>query len=464
MFLTHYVVFAVASVMLFPLAPPRWAAAVICLGGWLLLPIGHLAYAPSEETFFTFWITGVGLPGWTRVSKFWVAPVTALLAALVWDRGTLARFRPGFLDVAMLAWCLWPLAQAAVVGRADPPGWISSLYLFGSWGASWLLGRTYFGDGEGRSALIGAMAMSALLLAPIAIIEGLGRPQAYAWLYHLHPFRADGVERYVGFRPVAFFEHGNQYGVWIAAAAVAAVAWAQGPSGIVIRLARVALAVGAVAVAVAGQSVGALCLMLAALALLAIRGVPFLAFLVPPVLLSVVIAAGWYVSGGALEAMIARPELGQAVAELVGAYDRQSLIWRMHHDEDARQVIAHHFWVGSATADPVAWEGKQRPWGFILLAAGQAGVIGVALAIVALTAPALRILLNPARYRGGGGQAIVLGLAAIVLVGVGDMLFNSFILYPAIAAAGAIARRRTVASPVAEDENRAAEYRIGAPA
>src|SRR3546814_7823202 len=37
-----------------------------------------------------------------------------------------------------------------------------------------------------------------------------------------HPFAYDGTDRYVGYRPQALFEHGNQYGIWCAGAALAA--------------------------------------------------------------------------------------------------------------------------------------------------------------------------------------------------------------------------------------------------
>ena len=67
------------------------------------------------------------------------------------------------------------------------------------------------------------MAASALACLPFSVIEGALGPQVYDRVYGPHPLATDGAERYLGFRPLAFFEDGNQFGIWISLAALAAL-------------------------------------------------------------------------------------------------------------------------------------------------------------------------------------------------------------------------------------------------
>ena len=79
-----------------------------------------------------------------------------------------------------------------------------------------------FGVKGGKKFITGLVACL-ILIIPIAVVETYLRPLLYSWVYDLHPYRFDGQERYFGFRPLAFFENGNQYGIWVAATALAAV-------------------------------------------------------------------------------------------------------------------------------------------------------------------------------------------------------------------------------------------------
>jgi hypothetical protein len=106
-----------------------------------------------------------------------------------------------------------------------------------------------------------------VVLVPIALLEGAYGPMLYEWFYGLHPFRFDGVRRYVGFRPLGFFEDGNQYGIWVAATALAAVwLWRNMPNARS-RGRLAAIAMVSVAIALMSQSLGAILLLCAGLAL-----------------------------------------------------------------------------------------------------------------------------------------------------------------------------------------------------
>ena len=119
----------------------------------------------------------------------------------------------------------------------------------------WLLGRLYFGGREGGRLLITAMVAGLMVIVPIALIESVMAPKVYGWVYQVHPFVMDGQPRYVGFRPLAFFENGNQYGIWVAATALAAL-WLWRAPETRHRSSMAVVAVVALATALMSQSVG----------------------------------------------------------------------------------------------------------------------------------------------------------------------------------------------------------------
>lgn len=106
------------------------------------------------------------------------------------------------------------------------------------------------------------------IIVPVAIREGTVGPTVYGWFYEPRPFRFEGIYRYIGYRPLGLFENGNQYGIWVAATALAAVAlWqnkfasrTQGLLGLVAAM--------AVIIALMSQSAGAILLLLLGLAFL----------------------------------------------------------------------------------------------------------------------------------------------------------------------------------------------------
>ena len=433
-FTTHYAVFAALAIAAFPMMRPAISVAVICLVGWLLLPIGTLAYAPSDWTFFTFWITGVGLPGYTLVSKFWVAPVAALAASIIWDRAAWRTFRPIQFDGIIVALCMWPLVQGLIVPRVDPPAWIASLYLAGSWGACWLLARLYFHDRAGQCVLLASLALSALVLLPIAIVETTRPAWLYGWWYHLHPFRVDGVTRAWGYRPIGFFEHGTQYALWASASALAAIGWWRHKVRSPGRGILVALSVG---LALLSQSGGAIALLCLALPLVLLPKISWLRIPIFAALVLLALGSTIFVTGigpdWRAETPIAR-QARDAAAKVIPAERLGTLRWRMGRDLAARRIIATRPWVGAGT--PNGWGTTQRPWSFTLSAVGQYGLTGLILLFATLLLPALWALSRRQSYQRGD---VSFAVAAIVLVGAADMLFNSFILYPAILAAGALA-------------------------
>lgn len=452
-----FAVFGLAMLPLFRVVAPATAVAITCLAGWLILPVGNYP-AGSADAGFPYWITGTAVPSEMLLTKMWWPPAVALAGVLWVDRKTLTRWRPGCIDLPMLAWCLWPLVQWPFLPNAEPRPWLSSLYLAAAWGTPWLLGRVYFARDRGRKRLIATIVAGLAVIGPIAVVEFVLGPSVYGWLYDLHPFRLDGAQRYIGFRPIGFFEHGNQYGIWVAATSLAAISlWRASPdSGVRDRL--LAVAIIAIVLALVSQSVGAIILLAGGLCLWWVIGRRRLRWLLPIAVLAAISAGAIYLSGVVpLRSMAENTAVGRHLVDIIRSSGRVSFTWRIARDQEALVAIKSHRVLGTGQWD---WWRKlgNRPWGLDLLIAGQFGFAGLVLAFGSLLIPVLRAM----AYHTGtpsGGPYLAAPLTIIALMAIADALFNSFFFYPAILAAGGLAGfdgRRRVEPSAVEVESSAA--------
>src|SRR6202051_3199826 len=162
-----FAVFAIAALLSFRCMLPARAVAVTCFAGWLLLPVGNFPRGTADADI-PYWITGAAVPSDMLLTKMWWPPVVALVGAAWADRGTLLRRRPGWADVPMALWCLWPLRPWVVVTNPVPRPWVASLYLAAAWGAPWLLGRLYFCGEDGGRRLITALVKGLAAISSVA--------------------------------------------------------------------------------------------------------------------------------------------------------------------------------------------------------------------------------------------------------------------------------------------------------
>jgi hypothetical protein len=426
-----YAAFAVAALAVFVLRPAREAAAWSYFGGWLILPVG--AYPPFTQSIAVTptGIMGLVLPANMLVSKAAAVAVATCLASLIVDFRRWPTLRLRAFDVALLTWCGWPLLRAALLGDLAP-GPAQTAYLLAAWGGSWLLGKLYFTREDGAAALLKATAWSGIALLPVALLELVRGPTVYVLLYGPHPFSMDGIDRYVGYRPLAMFEDGNQYGIWMAIAAFAAIVLARRERSW--RPVAIVLAVASVL----SQSVGAILLL--AMGAVALSG-------------RVRIAARWWGAvaiaagaGGALylsgllplERIARHTSIGGHILALVRSTGRGSVLWRVSQDQKVMPLLHEHLLIGWGRWDwwlPIGF----RPWGVPMLVVGQFGLIGLALLIVVMLAAPVRVLAQ-------SGVATVVGaLALVVMLAAVDAALNGFIFWPAIVAVGALASYRPAA-------------------
>jgi hypothetical protein len=413
-------------------APRRYAFWVVAIGGWILLPAANYNTVLDPERF-PYWIVGSGLPSDLLWTKAWIAPAIALAASILFEFSRWRRLRPRWYDIPLVLFCLWPAGQGLLIDQPDPAPWVGTLYLVGAWGLPWLAGRLFLRDHEDVRAFAEVFAVSTATLLPFAIFEGLTPHRLYALFYADHPFALDGIHRYVGYRPQMFFEHGNQYGLWVAAASVAAAwRWRQAkgePSGKPWALIAILL----VAMTLFAQSAGAIFLMILCLAMLFVeKSFPIFRRLVPLGLGVALFAGALHVSGIVpIRSLVTETLPGKTLLEGLRATGRGSAAWRVGQDIKTLPLLHGNLLVGAGQWDWFA-PAKTRPWGLPLLILGQFGLIGVAFAAAAIVAALSRHL-----SRAAGGDSAAMLCCLFVLLFAADALLNSFLLYPAIAVAGA---------------------------
>ncbi|UAK25110.1 hypothetical protein [Sphingomonas nostoxanthinifaciens] len=435
-----YLIFIVAAALCFVLMPVRRALLAVFLGGWLLLPVGH--YPPSAPIGrLTWWVTGVAVPSDMLVTKAWISALVTLLGGLVRDFATVRRWRPAPIDAGMAAWCVWPLVDGLTVATPSPSPWIASLYVSGVWGLPWLIGRIWFGGRTNGRALLRGLAVAGVACLPIALMEGGQRAFLYDAIYGNHPFQADGVARYLGFRPLGFFEHGNQYGIWVALCALAAL-WtaAARRDRSDVTTWRIVGGVAA-AIALASQSVGAILLLLIGLAILACWRLRFIKPAVVALAILIVAAGAVHLSGVVpLQTIARQTSAGQRTLAFFRAAGRQSFLWRFSQDTRTLPAMKAAPLRGAANWGWFA-PFNTRPWGLAMLIIGQYGLIGFGLLFGTLAAAALGAMLRLRVASVWARDAAALPLALIVMLALADAILNSFFFFPAVLAAGAIAVR-----------------------
>jgi hypothetical protein len=272
---------------------------------------------------------------------------------------------------------------------------------------------------------------------PFSWIEGALGPSVYEAVYAPHPFKLDGDERYLGFRPMGFFEHGNQFGLWISLCALVAVWCARNGSG---RY-KTPLAILLVVMALAAQSVGGILILGLGAAFLSICGHLRPRLMVALGLSALLVGGAVYVSGVVPIQQLGRDTaVGRQMIQALRSVGRGSLAWRISQDQKLLPAATAHPVTGTAAWD--WWRSKNmRPWGLWLLMLGQFGLVGLGLCLSTLLWPALREGWRAHRASGWQAASQPLLLASLIGLAVLDAFMNSFIFFPAVVLAGGLANR-----------------------
>lgn len=432
---------------------------------WLAYAFGLVVLPPqlygpvTRESTFDWHIIGNALPSGLTVAAPVVASFAALTIALMRDSRKILTSRPDWVDLPILLFCAWPLAQAFLIDRPpSPQGWLASAWLAMVWGVPWVLGRIYGASEAGRLAMIESLAIALLCCLPLILLETVLGWRVHELLIGPHPFSYDGIARYFGSRPLLFFENGNQYGLYVSIAAFLMTGSIMNRKAQYRHTWQIVAAVVLPFAALASQSIGAILLCLAGGLFFILRTRP---------------AArsgwwGWLLAGavglGALlyaAAVLPLRQLAEAsglagpIKSLLSALGRQSLGWRAVQNDKVSILLHDHMWIGSGQWDWFA-EAGTRPWGLWTLMIGQYGLIMIGLLACTLIAAfgGRRGKIRSGYIHRLQSTDMTLRLFQIgTMIAVADAMLNSFIFYPLSAMAGACALSRWTATSHRDAEN-----------
>jgi hypothetical protein len=254
---------------LFSALPARRAVAASFIGAWLFLPQAAIPFQ--------------GLPDLDKVTA---TSFGALVGVLIFDAARLLSYRPHWVDVPMIVWCVTPFGSSIANGLGVWDGLSTVLGQVTTWGIPYFLGRLYFSDLQALRELAIAVLIGGLIYVPLCLIEIRLSPQLHRWVYGYHAHSFAQTIRWGGYRPTVFMQHGLMVAMWMISATLMAF-WLWG-SGALRRLWSVPtslISVGLLVTCVLCKSAGALMLLVAGL------GVAFAArFVRIPALVLVLVA------------------------------------------------------------------------------------------------------------------------------------------------------------------------------
>ncbi|MEG4988098.1 O-antigen ligase domain-containing protein [Microcoleus sp. BR0-C5] len=184
--------------------PPLRAVIISFVVGWLFLP---QASYPIPL-----------LPAYTKISA---ACYGILLGTLIYDTTRITSFKPGWLDVPMVIYCLCPIVSQVSNGGSPISPTVNQIV---TWGLPYFLGRLYVGNLEGLRQLAIGIFAGGLAYIPFTLFEGVMGPTTHQLVYGVNAFNDWGQARRMGgWRPVVFMQHGLMVGLWMMTAALIAV-------------------------------------------------------------------------------------------------------------------------------------------------------------------------------------------------------------------------------------------------
>lgn len=436
--LTIYCCFSILAVFLFGVLSRRSRVPIIWTVGWLTLPVTFYPQVPTDYSQFPYWIVGLSLPSDLWPNKLWVINVTTLLCLVIYEPERLIHFRPCLWDAVAGVWCFFPVIQwACGVDESHSVG-LNTIVMLGVWGAPWTIGRVAIQSRDEAISFLRWMVLLTVSVSPFAILEWMIGPVLYRYVWsEPHPFRFDGADRYIGYRPILFFEHGNQYGLWICMIALISFWFVKSKQRLLVLDSTWGAYNGdryltcfMLVLACLAQSVGAIFNMFLALGYLyvapripkrcLIAGIGVLVFLSALYLFDLI----------PIRRLAMDTALGRSTVELFRKVGRHSFSWRIGQDLKAIPLIREKPILGNGKWD---WwrESNSRPWGYFVLLLGQYGVVGTVLNLTILLGTSVLTLLRSRRMRIWDIQQIGVLVAVVVIFGSFDGLMNAFLFTPA---------------------------------
>src|SRR5262245_36172231 len=209
----------------------------ITLYGWIVVAIGLFAVLPPRRAvlcaYLLAWLllpqAGIPFSGFPDLNKISATSLGAFVGVVLFDAGRLLRYRPSWVDIPIIVWCLSSLPSSLT--NELPPEATSALYdgLSGVmkdiflWGIPYLIGRLYFTDLAALRELAIGIFLGGLLYLPLCAYELKMSPHLHQMVYGFHPSSFLMTLRYGGYRPMVFMQHGLMVGMWMTSASLVGI-------------------------------------------------------------------------------------------------------------------------------------------------------------------------------------------------------------------------------------------------
>jgi len=407
------------TLMLFALLPPRRAAVVALVGGWLFLPVAGFKVS--------------GIPAY---DKSVAATLPVLLGALLFDTQRLLGFRLKWWDVPMLVLCLCPMATSISTDKGVYDGTSAVLSHVLLWGLPYLVGRIFFTDLASMKELAMGVLVGAIVYVPLCLLEVRISPQLHRAVYGFYQNSFLLHVRYGGYRPMVFMNHGLMVGFWMAmGTVVCAMAWLSRSVRHVLGVPIAVCLIVLVMTTILCKAVGAIAIMgVGLVAVFVVRRRPW------PIVL-ILAAIPLYVTVRA-SGLVAKDSITSLVALVVDAERLQSLQGRMTQEDlfGARALQRPVFgWSGwdffprDEAGKP--YRGVDALWTIML---GAYGLVGLTSFLLAMLVPIVRFMrCYPVRFWRHAEVAPGGAMALVLLMWVCDSLLNGMPtpIYPVLAGA-----------------------------
>lgn len=409
-------------VLLFAVLPTRRAVLAAYLIAWLFLPVA-----------------GYSIPGLPDYTKVTASSLGVLLGTVIFDPMRVIRFRPKWVDLPMIVWCVCPFISSIVNGLGAYDGISTAVHKTVMWGFPYFIGRLFFSDLEGAKELAAAIVVGGLIYVPLCLLEIRLSPQLHTWVYGFHQHTFGQTKRLGGWRPTVFMQHGLMVGMWMCMSSMVgiwlwrtgAVSWLKGEKGAWVA------AVHAVT-AVLCKSVGALGLMVVGLAVLFLSQrmrsrLPMMALLCLPPAYMVSRGTGVWEGEG----------LVQVAGAVAGGDREQSLAFRFENEDMLirRAVQQWAFGWGGWGRNLMIDHGKvlSVPDGLWVIVLGQNGVVGLLAISGLLLVPGALLCSRIGPHLWANPRvAPVVALAAVSALYMVDNLLNAMLNPIFMMAAGAV--------------------------
>ncbi|MGA2231623.1 MAG: O-antigen ligase domain-containing protein [Tepidisphaeraceae bacterium] len=413
--LGYLVMFTLPAVVLalFWLFPPRQAVIYSFIWGWFFLPM-----------------KAFNVHGMTEYSKLSATPLCVLLAALLFDTDRVLALRPRIWDVPMLVYLICPFFSSMHNDLGPYDGANAAVNQFYLWGGGYLIGRIYFTDLDGLRDLAFGFILGGLIYVPFCLWEVRMSPQLHYQLYGFAQHAFAQTQRFGGYRPIVFMQHGIALGVWMISTALTAWwLWLCGTFKHRWHMAATFWVIVLFVTVVLCRALEAAALMTVGIAVLTAvkyfwrplaRAVLFALVFVPPVYI--------YLRANNLWAGDQMVRLAEKINEDRAA----SLAFRLHNEDvlAARAAQSPIFgWGGWSRFESLDVSGRMavpdQQW---IIAYGKTGLVGLVSLLLTLLMPLLILMRRlPLRYWTHPAAAPAVVLAVIVTLHMWDCLLNAMV-------------------------------------